>query len=134
MLRGRLSLHDIDDVEAYCVYLINRQRRGGYAGHDYEDLLAYLIGEVWRLSLRYDKSRGSSFRNFVARYQPVNNWERKHFGRTVWRSPSYTYVRERPTLVPLDDCHDLADPAGALDPATDRLSDLLGIQRAGNGS
>jgi len=126
MLNGRLALHDVDDVERFCRQLINRQRRGGYGGHDYEELLAWLIEAAWLLSERYDPSRGATFATFARGSLRVANWEREHFGRTVWKFKDRTYIRPRPTFVPLDDGLDLAALEG--DPAADTgLRDLLGL-------
>lgn len=128
MLNGKLSLHDIDDVEAFCIYLINRQRRGGYAGHDYEDLLAWFIERVWRLSLRYDSERESTFSHYAATSIRAADWERLRFGRTRWVFKHVVYERPRPVFVPLDDRPDLADPRGAVDASADSVQALLGLQ------
>jgi uncharacterized protein YfaT (DUF1175 family) len=124
MLNSVLSLHDIEDVERFCGYLIDRQSRGAYRGQLAEELLAWFIGECWRLSLRFDPERGSSFANFCASSVRVASWERLHFGRTRWVSKAGVYERKRPTFVPLAERPDEAvyDPD---DP--DELRGLLGL-------
>jgi len=131
VLHGKLSLHDIDDVEAFSAYLIDRQRRGGYTGHNYEDLLSWFIESTWELSLRYDPERGSSFRNFCASKLRVASWERVHFGRTVWKFRTHVYERPRPTFVPYDNQLGLADPASTGGSAADSIQTVLGLQRTG---
>jgi len=130
VLNGKLRLHDIDDVEAFSAYLINRQRRDGYNGYDYEELLTWFIESTWKLSLRYDPERGSSFRNFVASKLRVASWERERFGRTRWVFSSHVYERPRPTFVPIEDRPELADTGIPADSAAGGFSHVLGIQRA----
>lgn len=133
VLNGKLSLHDIEDVEAFCAYLINRQRRGGYTGHEYEELLTWFIESCWIHSVRFDPDRGSSFKHFIASKLRVASWERVRFGRTRWAFSTHVYERPRPVFVPIEDRPELADPFSAVHASADSLSDVLGIQREGGG-
>ena len=45
MLNSRLTLHDLDDAEALCVWVIGRSGLS-LSHHDREDLLAYLLALV----------------------------------------------------------------------------------------
>ena len=118
MLSGVLSLHDVEDVERYCAYLLRRSTRID----DMEDALTWAIERCWALSLRYDPERGSTFANFAAQKIRVADYLREREGRTVCKFKTHTYVRPRPTLVPLDDRPELAATADLDGPS---LAELL---------
>jgi hypothetical protein len=105
LLNGKLSLHDIKDVEALCQDIANR------AGlelqyHQRESLLTYLIEECWRLSGRYEEGRGSttSFAGWATTNLRlrVTDWARIEFGRTTWAFKDRTYERAQPIVLSLD--------------------------------
>ena len=119
MLSGVLSLHDVEDVERYCAYLLGRSGRID----DLEDALTWAVERCWELSLSYDPERGSSFANYAARKIRLADYLRQRDGRTVWKFKTHTYVRPRPSLIPLDDRPEAAtaDDDGA------SLAELLGL-------
>ena len=95
MLHGRLSLHDVRDVEALCGRVI---ARSGFvlSADESEDLLAYLIADCWKLSLSYRRGIGSTttfsgWATFILRRR-VFEWQRQRSGRGY-----------RPSFVSLDD-------------------------------
>jgi hypothetical protein len=118
-------------VEALCGSVIHKSGLE-LSHHDEQDLLAYLLAECWRLSLRYEPARGST-RSFAG-WATTNlrlaviEWQRKRFGRKTWKFKSHTYTRERPHLVPLDDAgletvesERAGDPAEGCGPPLDGL-------------
>jgi hypothetical protein len=60
------------------------------------------------------------------------DWQRKRFGRTIWKFHGRKYRREQPVVVPLDDRLLDDQLARSGDPGTDRSPDLLRL--LGNGS
>jgi DNA-directed RNA polymerase specialized sigma24 family protein len=132
----RLSLHDVDDASRFVASIVTRSNlRLSY--HDAEDLHQYLLGEAWKLSLRY-KPGGGSFSSFAGttRRLRVVDWTRQRNGRTVWKFANHTYERERPQLVSLDDPErdhlgtSLAASAG--DPAAGGGADFARLFGAGD--
>jgi hypothetical protein len=59
LLSGKLALHDCEDVEALAQSVISRAALD-LRPHQHEDLLAFLLGECWRLSLKYEQGKGST--------------------------------------------------------------------------
>lgn len=120
MATAKLSLHGIDDVEAFAGAIVQRSWLE-LSHHDREDLHAYLVAECWRLSLRYERGdpqfppRFSVYATPILRNRVVD-WQRKRFGRTRWTFKDQVIERKLPQLVSLD----------ADDPERDRLVDRLG--------
>jgi hypothetical protein len=108
LLHGQLALHDVVDVEKFCGRILDDQLRAfgiRLRSHDDEDAVAYLIGQTWELSLRYDPAHGQSFSKF-ARAQlrlRVVDWLRKKLGRTNWSQSDRGVVkRARREVLSLD--------------------------------
>jgi DNA-directed RNA polymerase specialized sigma24 family protein len=105
LLSERWSLFDLDDVEGFCVRVVQSSKLRLQPHEDYEDLLAHCISVCWEVSLRYDASRGS-FSTFAWRptYFAAVNWLRKRKGRTVWKfSDGRIHECALPKLLSLDD-------------------------------
>ena len=132
LLSRPFALFDVRDVEGLALKAINDGQRVELRPHQRDDLCAYLIGEIWALSLRFDPARGSfaAFAYHTARLRKID-WLRKEHGRTRWQFAGRTYERERPLLVSLDgpDRHQLDDAlaTGGGDPASDSDQDLGGV-------
>lgn len=132
--RGRCRAGCIRDVEKLCGRVL--ERRGIGLGHpEYEDRLAFLLGECWIVARTYDPERDRC-RNmgawvFLKLGQRLVDAKRTEY-RTVWRSKNYVYERPRPELVPLEP--GMAEPlgAGSGDPATDSDADLTRIYAGGS--
>jgi hypothetical protein len=125
LLNGKLSLHDVPDVENYCRRHIPAARID-LSEHDYEELLAYLIETTWELSKRYEQGRirkGFSVWAGITLHRKVHDWQRSRYGRTVWRFKDSTYERSRPTLLPLTEL-DGTERAIEMDSDRDRIPDL----------
>jgi hypothetical protein len=111
---------------------------------DYEDLVSYLIGVCWELSLRYDpaKDKNPNFGAYAARILTlrVADWYRQRFGDRRHG--------DRPIVLSLDAPARLGDYEGdgatggrdrlvetlagsAGDPAEDRSPDLVGVLQRG---
>ena len=140
MLTGTLSLHEIDDVEAFTLAIVQRSRLE-LSHHDREDLVAYLLTECWRLSLRFEPG-GISFSTYAGttlRGRLVD-WQRKRFGRTRYVFSDRVLERKLPELVSLDADDSNGDPLGdnlgtrAGDPAADRDPDFERLLRTGSGT
>jgi DNA-directed RNA polymerase specialized sigma24 family protein len=86
VLSRRYSLHDVEDVEAFCARVLDERlkRYGGVLRPDmYEDALAYLVVEAWKLSGKWDPAKGiPSFSTFAYRRLrfAVVNWYRITLG------------------------------------------------------
>ena len=135
MLAGKLSLHDIEDVEAFCIGIF-APRAASIPSSDHEDAIAYLIETAWELSTNYDPSgmrRFSVWAGFVLRQRFID-WKRSQYGRTRWSSPGYVYERPRPSFVPLESRPDGPVDGFLGDAYTGRVSDVLGLQRARGGT
>jgi hypothetical protein len=121
VLNGTLALFDAEDVEALCSRALDDSLRSSSSflrPHEREDALAFLVSEIWRLSLRFEPARGGSFERLAyrtARSRYVD-WLRQRYGRTRWQFSDQVYERERAEPVELD-----LDGAGR-----DRLDDALG--------
>ena len=103
--------------------------------HDAEDALAFLIEQAWEASTRYEPGAGASFSTLctVVLQRKVVDWQRKRYGRTVWKfSGGREYRRERPTVVSLDTGLLDAEPARSGDLADSGTSSLAGILRGGS--
>ena len=127
MLNGRLSLHDIDDVEAFCIRIarpyfprIDRQ--------DHEDLLSYLIATCWELSTRYkgDGKRFSAGAGTILALRIVE-WKRERYGRTRYRFKDRSYDRVPPSFVYVDDPLEQPVRGVAVDVAERSSADLLRV-------
>ncbi len=123
----------IRDVEELCGAVLERRRiRRGDS--EYDDVLAHLLGEAWIVASQYDPARDRA-RNkglepnmaayvFATLSRRLHDVKRREF-RTRWTSKRYSYERERPTLVELDnDRLDDAQRARAGDPEDVRAPDL----------
>lgn len=128
LLNGKLALHDIDDTEALCVFVIKRSGLE-LSRQDREELLTQLIEDCWKLSLRFEHD-GISFSTWATTTlkRRVVDWQRQSGGRTKWQFANRTYERTLPSLVALDDREDGADHRLTVDADTHRLRDVLGLQ------
>jgi hypothetical protein len=107
MLRGKLVLHDVPDVEVLCVKVVRsyeRTTQADFPPADREDLVAYLIAAAWELSIRFDAGRGVPFESILRLQLPfrVVDFIRKNNGRTSWRFSSHEYTREAVRNLSLD--------------------------------
>jgi hypothetical protein len=70
LLSHTWSLGDVDDVEAFCGAALDRwlrRYRLRWTDSRYEDMLADLLGEAWRLwSEAYDEARGLGFASYAS--------------------------------------------------------------------
>jgi hypothetical protein len=117
----QFGLHDVDDTAAFVAVLIDRSGLS-LSWDDREDLEQHLLIFAWSLSEKYDPARGS-FSNYLWRTGSLQvlQWQRKRFGRTVWKFKDRTHVRKLPELVSYDAERDsLEDAYGSVggDPAT----------------
>ena len=141
LLNSKLFLHGVDceelATEVAHAWAARNRGAGSYLSESRrEDLVAYLISEVWRVSVNYDPERSQRFRSYARSilYFRCTDWLRRDEGRTVWKFAGSTHERERPKLVPLDD----GDPMGLphLNPESggreDRLSDVPGMEDHGD--
>jgi hypothetical protein len=130
VLNGRLSLWDIRDAEAFCKPIAQQAQLTSH--HDREELLAYLITELWILSKRYEPG-GITFSTWAGHTlrQRTYDWQRTRYGRTTWQFKDRTYTRTLPTLISMDaqpgNNRSLPTPNG--DPATHGVSDIAGLLR-----
>jgi hypothetical protein len=124
MLRGKLVLHDVPDVEVLCVKVVRsyeRTTQADFPPADREDLVAYLIAAAWELSIRFDAGRGVPFESILRLQLPfrVVDFIRKNNGRTSWRFSSHEYTREAVRNLSLD------APASADDGHPRSLGDVV---------
>jgi hypothetical protein len=144
LLSSRLSLFDVNDVEALCGSEIRRSSLN-LSPQDWEELLVYLIESVWEASLRFEPGliRSKSTVNPEADGQGfgcwarltlrrrITDWQRAKLGRTVWKFKDRIYERQLPSFVPFD--NELVDSLGAAfgtsggDDAPDRHADGAGL-------
>lgn len=125
VLPAKWSLHEVDDVEQLCVSVI---RNLDLTPTDRDDLLAYLLGEAWRIYRGYEPSSPPRFGVYLKRrlhYSTVD-WLRHRFGRTRWAFRHGTHERPRPIVLPLTELDGTLHSLEVDDPA-DQLSDLHGI-------
>jgi hypothetical protein len=117
MLNGALALYDVPDIEAFCVIVLMRycsKTRTRLRQEDFDDGVAFLIGEAWRISQKFDAARGARFSSVA--YSQLTfrcvDYQRKLLGRTKWtwspnaveRGTAHTteYERERTAILSLD--------------------------------
>jgi hypothetical protein len=131
-LLGRVwALEDIESVERL-VYSLVRDVEARLQPHEYDDLIAYLLGEVWAIYRQWDRGKTPSFRQYctyLLRFKIVDH-ARKERGRTKWRWTNASYSRERPRVLSLDAALDGTGstlrelvPDWESDPATNRGTD-----------
>jgi hypothetical protein len=114
----RLSLWDVDDAVAFTAAIANRSGLN-LSWSDREDLEQYLLVEIWRLSLRYERGDPQFPPRFSVYAAPLLalrtvDWIRQRNGRTRWQFAGSTYERKRPRRVPFDDsARDRLDQAHA---------------------
>lgn len=128
LLNGTLSLHDIEDVEAFCIWIM--ESRNGLAPHESEDCLAYLVASAWELSLVYEYSLGT-FATFARTglRRRLADWYRQRNGRTVWKFKDQVYERKLPSFTTLEHRPDEPYDGQLGDADGSCLQDLLGLQR-----
>jgi hypothetical protein len=83
LLNGRLELYGVD-AEKFSASVLHRQlrRRGATLRPDQlEEALAHLVGELWRLSERFDPARGLDFDGYAGKWLPraLDDWYRARF-------------------------------------------------------
>jgi len=127
VLNGTLALYDVPDVEELCVKILARyctKTRTRLRPEDFDDGVAYLIGEAWRLSEKFDASRGARFSSVA--YSQLTfrcvDYQRKLLRRTRWKwspeavakgSASKTeYERDRLVPLSLDAPTSRSEPSG----------------------
>jgi len=154
LLSGQFSLHGLD-VEPFAARVVDRTLRRRnieiYSVHRREDLLAFVIAEVWVASRKFDARRYASFEQFAysVAQRRVFDWIRLDAGRSRWAfGPNAdhahaggVYERERPELLSLDFERESGDGEldGALsgvanDFADTRSPDLMRVLAAGSGA
>jgi hypothetical protein len=117
-----LQLLDVRDVEAFAGRIVERYGRDLNA-QDRDELAVWLVEECWILSTKHDASKGP-FSKWVGYTlaRRTADWRRQRFGRTRWKFAGHEHVRERPTVVSLDDERDRLGEslaAGARDSSAD---------------
>lgn len=89
MLTGKLSLHDLNDCEAFCnAFLDKATRHKPLRWADREEALDFLITELWRISRTYDPARTTSFERYARGRLPNLLIE---FYRNRWVDQRYAY-------------------------------------------
>ncbi len=155
MLGGKLSLHDVDDVEKLARKALEERLRvvqlePPLSEHERESALAHLVVVAWQASLRYDPNRYRSFASYCGHFLRYGfiDWLRKERGRTRWQFAAETrgqrrygqaeHVRE---LVSLDEPAEdgergLAElvAGGTLDGEADCSADLAWLLQEGSRS
>jgi RNA polymerase sigma factor (sigma-70 family) len=94
LLNVVLTLHDIQDVEAFCTRIAETRRQ--HNPHDHEDLTAYLIEECYFLSTRYQPG-GITFSTYARTTltRRITDWLRQRHvdtrypSNTQWSFDSY---------------------------------------------
>lgn len=139
MLSGTLELHDIRDVEAFCGRAMDAELRARgirLEPADREDLLAYIIGVAWELSVGYRPGRSSSFSSYAYRILRlrVADYFRERFGATRRGRILPQIVSLDAAILSDDRTHELrfgaidtyygTHAAGSCDPAEYRCPDL----------
>ena len=137
-----LELHDIRDVYGFVRRLVSDELRARGASLNeerFEDVVQYLAGKAWELSLRYDPSLAPSFKAYAGYILQLRftDWLRTSERRTRWVFGDGTvYERPRRHEVSLDEPPGEADgddrgrglyealASSALDPAVRGDSDL----------
>ena len=106
MLHGRLELHDVADVEKLARKVVDnwlRTHGAALQADDRNDFVAFLVAEIWRVSLIYEP-RGTSFATFAYRHSQLRavDWMRSRFGRSRWQFADGSYERDRTVPLSLD--------------------------------
>jgi hypothetical protein len=100
-----LRLFDVPDAERFVARIVSRSGLE-LSFHDRQDIEQFLLVEAWQLSIEYQPGiiRGG-FACFatVALKRKLIDWQRKRWGRTVWKFKHRTYERPRPQFVEFDD-------------------------------
>jgi DNA-directed RNA polymerase specialized sigma24 family protein len=137
VLNGRLALFDVDDTEKLAARALADQLRSMGASlreHERDDALAYLIATLWEASLKYDRTRCSSFGRYayqLSRRRTVDFIRQR--GRTRWQFKDRVHERPATELVSLDD-PGRSELDGALAGSSwDSEAGRLDLQRAING-
>jgi hypothetical protein len=133
LLPNPLQLHDVRDVERLAQSVLTRAGLS-LSYHDNEDALAFLVEEAWLASTRYEPAQGVRFSTYCTTVlqRRVVDWQRKRFGRTVWKIRGREYRRERPAIVSLDAGLLDAQRTGAGDPADGGGADLSRLLAGGS--
>lgn len=99
MLTGTLRLHDVEDVEGLCAFILQRANLE-LSYHDSEDCLAFLVESTWELSIRFEPGAGrfSVWASAALRHRVID-WQRSRKGRTKWQFSDRTYERTLPSFV-----------------------------------
>lgn len=134
MLNGKLALYDIDDVEAFCVRILERNAKdlaqpGDYHQQRFQDCLAFLIATCWELSSKWGSEgsfRAGAGTILAAR---IIDWRRQPVqgGRTRFQFSDRTIDRPRPVMVPLEDRLDEAVSGVEVDGDRDRVQGLAWV-------
>jgi hypothetical protein len=101
VLSRQWSLHDVEDVEAFCSRVLDERlhRFGAVLRPDmYDDALAYLLAETWKLSEKWDPAKGiPSFSTFAYRRLrfAVVNWFRATFGDSRYNTVRRAALNDR---------------------------------------
>ncbi len=129
------------DVEALCRAALKRSGRK-LSHHEYEDELARLIAECWRLSERYDRSKDRALEK--GRLPTFSDWAFYHLVRaasagqreryrTRWVTKDGVYERPAPQFAKLGECElEHIERKGTVDPARDRAPDLARLLTGGD--
>jgi hypothetical protein len=131
ILPTTLTLHDINDVEAFAERAVQRCGLTEYGYLDREDLLADCITFIWELSQngKYNPALGSFSHTAGARLNHfIVNWKRSQY-RTRWVFKDRIHERTPPTFTTLDNRPEHPHNPEPLDAAGSELQDLLGLQR-----
>jgi hypothetical protein len=72
------------DAERFAASVLHRELRRRQATlreHDFEDALSFLLAQLWRLSERFDSSRGLDFDGYAGKWLPPSftDWYRARF-------------------------------------------------------
>jgi DNA-directed RNA polymerase specialized sigma24 family protein len=128
VLNQKFPLHDLEDTEALCVWIIDRSGLElGY--HEREDLLTFLIETAWELSERYEAG-GIAFSTWATTTlkRRVHDWQRGKY-RTKWQFQDRTYEREPPCFTVLEDRPDIPVHTEPLDAGLHSGPALRGLLR-----
>jgi hypothetical protein len=136
VLNQKFPLHDLEDTEALCVWIIDRSGLElGY--YEREDLLTFLIETAWELSERWDppaKYRNGGFAVWATSTlkRRVLDWQRGKY-RTKWQFRDRTYEREPPRFTVLEDRPDISVHTEPLDAGLHSGPALRGLLRERSG-
>ncbi len=145
LLHGRLELHgvDVEKLAAKAVDAWLRNHRSHLQESDRDDLLAFVVSELWRTSLTWTPEHPVGFATFAYRIvgARVVDWFRLKLGRSKWTFGDGTvYERERPVPLSLDAPTASGSPLGATltggagDGEADRGAFIAGLEDSGDGS